>query len=48
MRSFFFLFNFCWTPEFHAFIIQVKVVCLKNLTIPLRRVWEATALLREG
>jgi len=48
MRSFFFLFNFWWNPEFHAFIIQVKVGLLEKLNRSMRRGWEATALLREG
>jgi hypothetical protein len=48
MRSFFFSYNFYWNPEFHAFIIQVKVGLLEKLNHSMRRGWEATALLREG
>jgi len=48
MRSFFLLSNSCWNPEFHTFVIQVKVGLPEKPNPSMRRGWEATALLREG
>jgi hypothetical protein len=48
MRSFFFLSNSCWNPEFHTFVIQAEVGLPEKPNSPMRRGWEATALLREG
>jgi len=47
MRSFFFLSNSCWNPEFHIFVVQVKVGLPEKANLSMRRGWEATALLRE-
>jgi hypothetical protein len=48
MRSFFFLFNFCWNLEFHRFVIQVKVGLPEKLNPSMKNGLEVTALLREG
>ncbi len=34
MRSFFFLFNSCWNPEFHTFVIHFKVGLLEKMFFP--------------
>ena len=48
MRSFFFLSNSCWNPEFHTFVIQVKVGLPEKPNPSMRRGREVTALLERG
>lgn len=48
MRSFFFLFNSCWNPGFHTFVVEVKVGLPDKPNPSMRRGREATALLERG